>query len=285
MRNILFLYNQKSGRQEPKRILDPAVAVFENAGVTVTARNIDFDGNPLEDIGNTDCIVVAGGDGTIGFVADKMFHHGIDLPIGIIPAGTANDFASMLNIPHNPREAALHIINSPIRRVDCGCANGQYFVNVFSFGALTTTSQHTPDKQKRQLGRLAYIIEGARELYSVRGLPLSIECDGKTTNIEVITALVLNGRTAGRIPLARTAQQGDGILDGVFFVKRTLLRFIWDALLHLCGAKLPTVKHISGRHFRISSTATNITTDVDGQRGPDFPLDIECKMQALRIKG
>lgn len=285
MRNILFLYNHKSGRQEPKRLLDAVLDVFENAGVTVTARDIDFDGNPLENLGDTDCIVVAGGDGTIGFVVDKMFHHGIDLPIGIIPAGTANDFASTLNIPHNPREAALHVLHSPIRAIDCGCANGQYFVNVFSFGALTTTSQHTPDKQKRLLGRLAYIIEGARELLSVRGLPLTIECDGKSINIEVITALVLNGRTAGRIPLARTAQQGDGILDGVFFVKRTLFRFICDALIHLCGGKPSTVKRISGRNFRISSTVTDITTDVDGQRGPDLPLDIECKMQALKIKG
>ena len=285
MHKILFLYNHKSGRQEPKRFLDSVSEVFESAGVSVTARDIDFNSNPLEDIGDTDCIVVAGGDGTIGFVVNKMFHQGINLPIGIIPAGTANDFASSLKIPRDSREAALNIINSPIRTVDCGCANGQYFVNVFSFGALTTTSQHTPDKLKRLLGRLAYIIEGARELLSVRGLPLTIECDGECIDTEVITALVLNGRTAGRIPLARWAKMNDGVLDGVFFVKRSVLRFIWDALLHLCGGKSSTIKRISGRHIRISSTATNITTDVDGQRGPDFPLDIECNVQTLKIKG
>lgn len=296
MSHILFLYNRKSGRQTSQHLLNVVVPLFEQEGASVTARPIDFCHNPFagvagvgaeaaEQVVKVDYVVVAGGDGTIGYVVDKMLECGLDLPLGIIPAGTANDFATMLHLPDNPRKAAQHILRSSVRRVDCGEVNGCRFVNVFSFGLFTTTSQHTADTRKRLFGRLAYISEGVRELRNRRAMPLTIKSDDQTLSAEVITALVFNGCTAGRFPLARDAKPDDGVLDGVFFLKRPLPHLVVDVLRYLCGGRSSSVKHIQSRHFEITSPLSNIATDTDGEQGPSFPLRVECLVGGLRIKG
>lgn len=283
MPNILLLYNHRSGRQRPQLLLDEIVAVFEGAGERVCIRDIDFGGNPFTDVENFDRVVVAGGDGTIGYVVDRMLRHGLDLPLGIIPAGTANDFATMLGIPHSPREAACRILHGKVCAVDCGRVNGKHFVNILSFGLFTTTSQHTSNIHKRLFGRAAYIAEGLRELRGFRSIPLVVCADDESFEAEVVTTLIFNGCTAGRLPLARTSRADDGALDAVFLLKRPLLRMLFDALLYLCGGHPSSVKHIRSRHLRLTCSSTGITTDTDGEAGPAFPLDVECLAGRLKI--
>ena len=283
--DVLFLYNCHSGRQQYRAVVEAVVDEFEKNGAKITTKKLDFVGNPFDDVSSVNLVVVAGGDGSVGYVVDAMQREGIDLPLGIIPAGTANDFASMLGIPHNPRKAVQHILQTPIRKVDCGRVNGRYFVNIFSFGLFTTTSQRTFDSYKRLFGRLAYIVEGMRELRHIRSLPLRVDVGDECFDFEVVMALVFNGHTAGRIPLASDAEYDDGLLDGLFFIRRRTLRLIFDALLYLCGGKPTSVLHIKSRSFRITSTLSDIATDVDGQGGPTLPLDVECLHQAIKIRG
>lgn len=283
--NVLFLYNRHSGRQHYRIVVDSVVDEFEKCGAKVTAKSIDFGGDLFGEISDVNLVVVAGGDGTVGYVVDAMQRRGLDLPLGIIPAGTANDFASMLGIPHNPRKAVQHLLQSPIRKVDCGRVNGRYFVNIFSFGLFTTTSQRTFDSHKRLFGRLAYIVEGMRELRHIRSLPLRVETDADSFDFEAVMALVFNGHMAGRIPLARDAEFDDGLLDGLFLVRRGTLRLLYDSLKFLCGGKPSSVVHIKSRSFRIASTLSDIATDIDGQGGPTPPLDVECLHQAVKIRG
>ena len=107
-------------------------------------------------------MVVAGGDGTVNYAVNAMKRKGLDIPIGVIPAGTANDFAGAVGMSREPLEAARQIASGAVDRVDVGRVNDLYFVNIFSFGIFTTTSQRTPDERKHKIGKLAYIIEGSR---------------------------------------------------------------------------------------------------------------------------
>lgn len=283
--NVLFLYNQHSGRSPYRIVVEKVVDEFEKNGAKIISKNIDFTGDLFGEVPDVDLVVVAGGDGSVGYVVDAMQRRGINLPLGIIPAGTANDFATALGIPHNPRKAVRHILQSPIRKLDCGRVNGRYFVNIFSFGLFTTTSQRTFDSHKRLFGRLAYIVEGVRELCHIRSLPLRIEADGNVIDAEVIMALVLNGRTAGRIALARDAEFDDGLLDGIFVTRRKALSLLCDLLKFLCGGRPSSVVHIRSRSFSITSSQLDIITDVDGQGGPRFPIDVECLHQVVKIRG
>ena len=285
MSRIALLYNRKSGRQSPHAHLAEAIALFEASGADVITKSIDFESDPFEGLGRFELLVVAGGDGTIGFVVDRMLHCGIDTPLGIIPLGTANDFARMLGFSLNPLKAARQILNGKVRNIDCGRVNGRHFANVFSFGLFTTTSQHTADAPKRIWGRLAYLIEGLRELRTFRAIPLTVRSEEVEFSAEVVIALVFNGRTAGHLPLARKSRPDDGMLDALFVTKRPLPLLLFDALRHICGGKPASFRSLRSQHIQLTSSLTDITTDMDGQSGPEFPLDITCLKGRLKICG
>ena len=77
-------------------------------------------------------MVVAGGDGTVNYAVNAMKRKGLDIPIGVIPAGTANDFAGAVGMSREPLEAARQIASGAVDRVDVGRVNDLYFVNIFS---------------------------------------------------------------------------------------------------------------------------------------------------------
>ena len=284
MPHILLLYNSGAGQRNPQRVLDSVIEVFEEASTHVTARKVDFRTNPFEELREVDYVVVAGGDGTLEYVVDRMLRHNIDLPVGIIPAGTANDFARMLGASSNPRRAAQQILRGDVRTVDCGCANGRFFVNILSFGLFTTTSQHTFGLGKRIFGRVAYFFEGLVELRHIRAIPLTVRSDGEEFTADVITTLIFNGRTAGRFPLARHARPDDGLLDGIFILHRPIWRLFFDILRYFCGGCPSSFKLVRSQQFHLSTPLTDVVTDTDGERGPHFPLDVECISGSIKIK-
>ena len=148
MKSAVFLYNTQSGKCKIGHCTDSICTVFRAYGYEITPQPIDFEANPFDGNEQIDLMVVAGGDGTVNYVVNSMKSKGLDIPLGVIPAGTANDFAGALGMSHKPLEAARQIASGAIDRVDCGCVNGLYFVNIFSFGIFTTTSQRTPDERK-----------------------------------------------------------------------------------------------------------------------------------------
>ena len=231
----------------------------------------------------SDCVIVScGGDGTVNYVVNAMRNKGLDIPLGVIPAGTANDFAGALGMSHKPLEAAKQIASGAIDRVDCGCVNGLYFVNIFSFGIFTTTSQRTPDERKHKIGKLAYIIEGVKEFRAMHAVPLQIVADGEAFDFNSLMVLVFNGETAGGFRLARRSSIKDGLFDCLMLEKKNFLRSKLAMGRYLLGGNPKIVRHLRARALDIVSTL-NEPTDVDGQKGAEFPLHIECIAGGLRV--
>lgn len=279
----LFLYNVRAGRGKAFAEIERAAEVFRAAGHDTLLQRITFGENPFAGGAEFDLVVVAGGDGTLNYVVNNMKTSGADLPIAIIPAGTANDFAHAVGMSSKPVEAARQILGGEEQRLDCGRVNGLYYVNVFSFGLFTTTSQHTPDARKRMLGKLAYILEGSKELRAWRSLPLHVETDEGSFDVDALIALVFNGETAGGFRLARTASIRDGMFDGLILERHNPLLTCGGMIRYLLRGKSVSVRCFKSRHIRITSSAKGIHTDVDGQKGADFPLDIECVAGGLRV--
>ena len=227
-------------------------------------------------------MAVAGGDGTVNYVVNRMKERGLDVPLGVIPAGTANDFAGAIGMSHDPLEAARQIVGGHLERIDCGRVNGLYFVNIFSFGLFTTTSQRTPDERKHRLGKLAYILEGVKELRRLHGVPLEVETDRDRFRIDALMMLVFNGETAGGFRLARRSSVRDGLFDCILLEKRAFLRSVWAMARYLLGGNPRLVRHLRTRSLGIVSPLDELT-DVDGQRGARFPLRIECLPGELRV--
>jgi YegS/Rv2252/BmrU family lipid kinase len=283
MKQALFLYNPQSGTGRIERKVTDIVDVFQRNGYRLEPLRIDFTQNPFVGREELDLVVVAGGDGTVNFILNRMKEKELDIPIGVIPAGTANDFAGAIGMSKDPLKAAEQIATGEIIRVDCGKVNDIYFVNIFSFGLFTTTSQRTPDEQKHRWGKLAYIAEGIKELRRMRKIPLEIRADGEHFSLDTLIALIFNGETAGGFRLARRSSIQDGHFECLLLEKRNFLHACWTMVRYLLGGDPKAIRHLHVRSLEIHSTVNELT-DVDGQRGAEFPLSVHCLEGALRIQ-
>ena len=285
MKLALILYNIKAGHAKIQKRLDAVEDIFLEGGYEPWSRLIEFGKNPFDGVEPQmiDLVVVCGGDGTINYVVNSMKTHGIDLPIGIIPAGTANDFAGAIGMSKNFAKAARQIIGGAKEPIDCGCVNGLYFVNVFSFGLFTTTSQHTPDRIKHRIGKAAYLIEGQKELHRREFIPLHVRHDEGEFDIRSLITLVFNGETAGGFRLARNASVRDGKFDMLMLDKCNIVACAWAMLLYLINGRPNfAVRHIRTAHIEMTSPLSPLT-DVDGQHGAEFPLAIDCIKGGIRV--
>ena len=282
MKSAVFLYNTQSGKCKIGHCTASICTVFRAYGYEIVPQPIDFEANPFDGNEQIDLMVVAGGDGTVNYVVNAMRNKGLDIPLGVIPAGTANDFAGALGMSHKPLEAAKQIASGAIDRVDCGCVNGLYFVNIFSFGIFTTTSQRTPDERKHKIGKLAYIIEGVKEFRTMHAVPLEIEADGERFDLRSLMVLIFNGETAGGFHLARRSSIKDGLFDCILLEKKNFFRSTLAMCRYLAGGSPKIVRHLRARRIDIRSSV-NEPMDVDGQKGAEFPLHIECLAGGLRV--
>lgn len=283
-KKLLLLYNVKAGRGRIRRKMDALEQIFSEAGYTPIPKMLRFGQNPFEgESDDIDLVVICGGDGTINYVVNAMRAMNLDYPIGIIPAGTANDFAGALGVSARTLKAAEQIVKGTEQRVDCGRVNGMYFVNIFSFGMFTTTSQHTPEKIKRHIGKAAYLIEGSKELHNREFIPLHLVHDSGEIDVDSMITLIFNGETAGRFPIARDASIRDGLLDCMIMRKCGAFDGAWAAAkLILLGRENEDIIHIRSKKLQITSPLSPLT-DMDGQPSAEFPLEIECLPGNLRI--
>ena len=291
MKQAILLYNPQAGRGRVAHKLEEIIEIFAEAGYYMRAVEIRFDGNPFDGYEDVDLAVVAGGDGTLNYIVNAMMRRGLHLTLGILPAGTANDFAGALGMSNNLLRAARQIAYGTAEPFDCGCVEQMnhpdvpaiYFVNIFSFGIFTTTSQHTPEELKHIMGRAAYMVEGLKELKKLHGIPLTITSEGEAFYYPTLMGLVFNGETAGRMPLARMASLREGGFDWLFLRKReTAFQSACDMLLYVIGIRTSAVKYLRTRELILMSP-TREATDVDGLSGGRFPMRDSCMQGALNI--
>lgn len=292
MKKVRFIYNPSSGETSITGWLDHIIAMYQSRGLMIEPFRLDFK-QPADAIlygvdGSYDHILVAGGDGTVNYVVNRMKRLAVDCPLAVLPSGTSNDFAKAFRMPYDFGEAVAAILDGTECSVDLGVVNGICFVNICSCGLFTSVSQNTPTAMKNAFGMLAYIAGGALDLVNYHRIKLKIESDGGDFEGDALTVLIFNGRTAGNIKFARMSELDDGLLDALIIKADNPLESFNSALLHISGitkgrAKLPRgLKHI--RFSRLTATAaTRETTDIDGQPGPDFPLDVHCDKGGLRL--
>lgn len=290
MKRAVLLYNAKAGKGKIEKNIDRIVDIFCQAGYDMQPLPIRFGTNPFDWCGTVDLAVVAGGDGTVNYVVNAMMRRQLSVNIGVIPAGTANDFAGAIGMSNNVLKAARQIAYGEVELIDCGKVEQMgsdeekviYFVNIFSFGIFTTTSQRTPEQLKHKIGKMAYVVAAFKELRNIHGIPLTITSDSGAFYFPTLMGLVFNGETAGRMPLARKSSLRDGVFDCIFLRKRTPFVSALDMLLYMIGIKTPAVKYLRTSQLMLV-TPTNEDTDVDGQRGGRFPMKVSCLHGALRI--
>ena len=134
---LLINPNSRLGRSD----LQPALEVLRAGGLELikSPSEGDFTETILKAADDVDLVIVGGGDGTLNRLVDAIVK--IDLPIGILPLGTANDLARTLELPADLRACAELIIQGKTRRIDLGQVNGKSFFNVASLGISTEVTR------------------------------------------------------------------------------------------------------------------------------------------------
>lgn len=264
---ILLLHNANA--RQGAGALDPVRRRLETAGHTVTVEPFTNLPELARDIArlhlSADAIVVCGGDGSISSAAPAIMESG--LPLGIVPAGTANDLARTLGIPLDFAAAADVILAGQTRRIDVGTVNGHAFFNVASVGLSSELAQKLDPALKKRFGRLGYAIAALRVLATARRFSARIVEKGGATRVKTYQIAVGNGRLyGGGNIVAQDAAIDDGRLD----LYSLEMPSLWKAALMVRAFRTGT--HGAWKEVR---TARCVEFDVETRRAMPVNTDGE----------
>ena len=216
MKKMLFVMNPNAGVRRANRYLTEILTVFNRADyavdVYITAGQGDATRVVAQRAKNVDLVVCCGGDGTFNETVTGLLQSGADTPIGYIPSGSTNDFATSLKLPMATVQAAQEIVEGKPVAYDVGLFGDRYFTYVASFGAFTKASYNTPQSVKNALGHTAYVLEGIQELSQIRNFHLRMETDGSVIEDDFIFGAISNSTSVGGILTLNPSQvdMGDG---------------------------------------------------------------------------
>lgn len=219
-KKLLFIFNPFSGKAQIKNQLLDIVDTMVKANYEVTIYPTQASGDAVhkveEEAGDYDLVVCSGGDGTLDEAVTGMMRRETKVPLGYIPAGSTNDFATSLGIPKEMAKSAEVAVKGVPFACDIGAFNDDYFVYVAAFGLFTSVSYKTSQEWKNVLGHAAYILEGMRSLHDIPSYLMQVEYDNIRLQDEFIYGMISNSTSVGGFK----GMTGKDVLldDGVFEV-------------------------------------------------------------------
>lgn len=237
MRKLLLIMNPFAGQKKANKVLPEILMLFTEAGFEI---NISMTTGPgaatrlaAERGGMADLVVCCGGDGTLNETIAGLLQAGLDVPVGYIPSGTTNDFASSLNLSHNPIQAAKDILEGEPVPYDICKFGDRYFCYVASFGAFTKASYAVPQTLKNALGHTAYVLGGISELSQIRNEHVRMEIDGEVVEDDFLFGAICNSTSVGGILTLPQDQvdMGDGIFEVMLIRAPRHINEIADCIL------------------------------------------------------
>ena len=206
MKQLLFIYNPKAGRQRVRVMLPDLLEIFAREGYETLVHPTMAQGEASQvaaaQAGKFDRLVCCGGDGTLNETVQGL----LALPedkrpvLGYIPTGTTNDFAKTIGLPRSTEKLAETACNGVPRAVDIGESEGRLFTYVSAFGLFTDVSYSTPQTSKNLLGHFAYLLEGAGRLLNIPSYHMDVTADdGRQISGDFIYGMVSNTLSVGGV--------------------------------------------------------------------------------------
>lgn len=227
----LLLVNRHARQGQTK--LSEAIACLEKAGFVLMEEPTDRP-QALPDLirqyrDRVDLVIIGGGDGTLNAALEGLVD--TQLPLGILPLGTANDLARTLGIPTTLSEACQIIADDVLDRIDVGWVNGKYFFNVASLGLSVQITRKLNKEMKQRWGVLAYGMAAIQVLLQSRPFTVDLRFEGgESTRMKTVQVAVGNGRYyGGGMTVATAAAIDDQRLD----VYSLNLKHWWQMLMIL----------------------------------------------------
>lgn len=273
-KRMLFVYNPHAGKARIRSNLLDIIDVFAKAGYELTVYPTQQHGDATRAVmsrrAGFDLVACSGGDGTLNEVITGMMRSEEKLPVGYVPAGSTNDFASSIAIPSNMLKAANAVVNGRRMPCDIGSFNEDYFVYVAAFGMFTDVAYETDQNLKNTFGYFAYIMEGARRLGTFQSYHMKIEFNGVMLEDDFMFGMITNSKSVGGMKhlTGGNVRLDDGEFEVMLVKTPATMVDLQEILLSLVAGR-GDAKYVFS--FRTSHIVFNMDTSVawtlDGESG------------------
>lgn len=291
MKKMLFILNPVAGQKKANKSLPDILLLFSQAGYDIITCLTTGSGSATQAVERwgkeVDLIVCCGGDGTLNETVTGLLRSGAQAPIGYIPAGTTNDFASSLKLSGNVLQAARDILEGEAVPFDVGRFGQRYFSYVASFGAFTKASYLIPQNIKNALGHTAYVLGGISEISQIHKEHIRMEIDGQELEDDFLFGAICNSTSIGGILTLDPKQvdMGDGLFEVLLVRSARSLAEITECIQAVQSQKYncEMITFRSARHVKIYASP-DMPWTLDGEREDGHEaVEVENLHLAIRL--
>ena len=265
---IHIIVNPASGSGNPEKLLEQIRQELERRQLAFTVHPTQAPGHATqltrEALEDESCslLLAVGGDGLLSEVSRAM--DGSRIPLGIVPAGTGNDFIKTIGTPADPMEGLRFVLEHEAKATDCGKLNGTPFLNVCGTGFDVSVLEQTERFKKHLNGLLPYLLGLLCAIFTYKPRHVKLTIDGEQREMDALVCAIANGRIiGGGIPICPAASVEDGLLDLVL-VKHVPRHRIFRYLPGLLKGKIlsfDVTEHLLCRQVTIDCPGMSFNCD------------------------
>lgn len=292
MKKALVIVNPSSGKEKAGEYTDHIVEVLKKRYEEVEVKKTEKAGDAKRFADDAtkegvELIVAVGGDGTVNEAVNGIAPHEKRPKFAIIPMGTVNDLARVLQIPLDPNDAIEILNEEHLQTIDLGKAKDIYFTNAFSVGEIPESIHEVTAEEKSKLGTFAYLWAGTKKLFENKKIQVKVTTDEKEFEGELSAIVMsLTGQLGGIEKIFPEAQLDDGKIHILLVHKLDFLETT-KMLPELLGNRITESENVT---YIITDKVTlegihgkTYFSDVDGEKGPELPLTVEVLKAHLNV--
>ena len=222
--SVLVLYNPTARKGKIAKFL-PYIETrlktkYKIVDFVASKSSEDLKAQAKNNAGLYDLIIIAGGDGSLHLAVNGIKESGHNPTLAFLPYGTVNDVCRTLRMPRNMRKAMDIILRGETIKYDTMKDKEKYYIYTLAGGMFVSTSFKTNRKLKNIFGKLAYYFTGAKEIFSMRSLPLTVVADNERFHGRYILCMVLNSSSAAGYRINKDKDINDQLVDLILVEKK-----------------------------------------------------------------
>ncbi|BCP58843.1 TPA: diacylglycerol kinase family protein [Streptococcus suis] len=291
MKKALLVVNPSSGGEKAPEFQKLAKEKLENFFDCVVVKETKKAGDATRYAKEAaqekfDSVFVMGGDGTVNEGISGLANEPYRPTFGFFPLGTVNDLARALGIPLDPATAIAQFDSSRKRPLDIGQVNNSYFMNVAAIGAIPQGINDVSPEEKTRFGKLAYFINGVKELVNNQSYQFEVELNNVSKIITSSTLIIgLTNSIGGFETLLPNAKVDDGLLHLVYLKDSHFLDTV-SAIPQLIKGVTEESSSLGYETFtegKISITDGDLQINIDGDEGDHLPIHVKVLPSHISI--